>query len=132
MIETPCIGICSTVYGDEICRGCKRQFEDIIQWNAMDADARALVWQRLNSQAEQALQVCGVEVVDTALLDAALNKFNVRVTEFHQSAYRVCMLLKQVADRLPSLADCGLRSDLDIATLAMRLDDRFYDIAGAD
>ena len=24
LTKTPCIGICSTTYGDEICRGCKR------------------------------------------------------------------------------------------------------------
>ncbi|HBZ99754.1 MAG TPA: DUF1289 domain-containing protein, partial [Pseudomonas sp.] len=23
-IKTPCIGLCSTVYGDVVCRGCKR------------------------------------------------------------------------------------------------------------
>ncbi len=34
LLPTPCIGVCSTVYGDLTCRGCKRHFQDIIDWNA--------------------------------------------------------------------------------------------------
>jgi len=30
---TPCVGVCSTIYGDETCLGCKRNFLDIIKWN---------------------------------------------------------------------------------------------------
>lgn len=32
-IKTPCIGLCSTVYGDLVCRGCKRFHHEVIQWN---------------------------------------------------------------------------------------------------
>ena len=29
---SPCIGICSTTYGDEICRGCKRFSHEVTSW----------------------------------------------------------------------------------------------------
>jgi uncharacterized protein len=45
--RTPCIGTCSTTYGDLICRGCKRFAHEVVQWNAYDADQRRTVWQRL-------------------------------------------------------------------------------------
>lgn len=45
--RTPCIGICSTTYGDLICRGCKRFAHEIVQWNGFDDDQRGAVWRRL-------------------------------------------------------------------------------------
>lgn len=45
--RTPCIGICSTTYGDLVCRGCKRFAHEIVQWNGYDGDQRRAVWQRL-------------------------------------------------------------------------------------
>ena len=32
LTKTPCIGICSTTYGDEICRGCKRFSHEVTSW----------------------------------------------------------------------------------------------------
>ena len=46
--RTPCVGICSTTYGDLVCRGCKRFAHEIVQWNAFDADQRQAVRQRLS------------------------------------------------------------------------------------
>ena len=46
--RTPCIGICSTTYGDLVCRGCKRFAHEIVQWNAFDANQQDIVWQRLH------------------------------------------------------------------------------------
>ncbi|MCF8976542.1 DUF1289 domain-containing protein, partial [Pseudomonas edaphica] len=28
-IKTPCVGLCSTVYGDLVCRGCKRFHHEV-------------------------------------------------------------------------------------------------------
>ncbi len=47
MRSTPCIGICSTTYGDMICRGCKRFAHEIVGWNGYTDDQRERVWQRL-------------------------------------------------------------------------------------
>ena len=32
LTKTHCIGICSTTYGDEICRGCKRFSHEVTSW----------------------------------------------------------------------------------------------------
>ena len=32
LVKTPCIGICSTTYGDDICRGCKRFSHEVTAW----------------------------------------------------------------------------------------------------
>ena len=41
------MGICSTTYGDLVCRGCKRFAHEIIQWNGFDEGQRDIVWSRL-------------------------------------------------------------------------------------
>jgi predicted Fe-S protein YdhL (DUF1289 family) len=46
-IKTPCVGLCSTVYGDLVCRGCKRYHHEVIQWNGYNADEKQAVWLRL-------------------------------------------------------------------------------------
>ena len=47
--RTPCVGICSTTYGDLVCRGCKRYAHEIVGWNGFSEQQRELVWDRLQS-----------------------------------------------------------------------------------
>ena len=46
--RTPCLGICSTTYGDLVCRGCKRFAHEIVQWNGYDDDQQEQIWHRLH------------------------------------------------------------------------------------
>ncbi len=52
--RTPCVGICSTTYGDLVCRGCKRYAHEIDSWNGYAEAQRTLVWERLLSLREGA------------------------------------------------------------------------------
>ena len=45
--RTPCVDICSTTYGDLICRGCKRFAHEIVSWNGYTVQQQGRVWQRL-------------------------------------------------------------------------------------
>ena len=47
-VKTPCIGVCSTTFGDTVCRGCKRYLHEIVDWNRYTEAQKALVWQRLD------------------------------------------------------------------------------------
>lgn len=49
------MGICSTTYGDLVCRGCKRFAHEIVQWNGFADDQRQLVWARLYKLCEGAV-----------------------------------------------------------------------------
>ena len=53
--RTPCVGICSTTYGDLVCRGCKRFSHEIVQWNGYDKDQQGLIWDRLTSLRDEVL-----------------------------------------------------------------------------
>ena len=45
--SSPCIGVCSTTYGDLICRGCYRFAHEVTQWNGYEPAQRATVLARL-------------------------------------------------------------------------------------
>ena len=45
--DTPCIAICSTSQGDDICKGCGRSFEEVQKWTEMDAVQKRASWRRI-------------------------------------------------------------------------------------
>jgi len=44
---SPCIGVCSTVLGDAVCRGCSRSFEEVRDWYTFSDEQKRHVNQRL-------------------------------------------------------------------------------------
>lgn len=52
---TPCAGRCSTVFGDAVCRGCRRFNHEVIHWNSYNTEQHRAVWQRLDAQLDQIL-----------------------------------------------------------------------------
>lgn len=52
---TPCAGRCSTVFGDAVCRGCRRFNHEVIQWNSYTSEQHTAVWRRLDAQLDQIL-----------------------------------------------------------------------------
>ena len=49
--DTPCIAICSTSQGDELCKGCGRTFEEVQYWLEMTAVQKRGTWWRITQQA---------------------------------------------------------------------------------
>lgn len=45
--NSPCVGYCTTVLGDDVCRSCLRTFEEITHWVEMSDDERCAVNQRI-------------------------------------------------------------------------------------
>ncbi len=56
MNRSPCIGICSTTYGDYVCRGCKRFAHEVVGWNQFSEEQRNLVWERLSELLERSIR----------------------------------------------------------------------------
>jgi len=49
--DTPCIAICSTSQGDELCKGCGRTFEEVQHWLAMSPVEKRVTWMRITREA---------------------------------------------------------------------------------
>lgn len=45
--RTPCIGVCSTTYGDDICRGCRRFRHEITSWIEYTDSEKSIINRRL-------------------------------------------------------------------------------------
>ena len=45
--DSPCIGHCTTVLGDEVCRSCLRTFDEVSRWLEMGEEERRQVNQRI-------------------------------------------------------------------------------------
>jgi len=85
LIKTPCVGLCSTVYGDLVCRGCKRFHHEVVNWNLYGEDEKRAVWQRLETLLVQVV-TAKLEVFDAERLRHQLQQRQIRFVE-RQSPY---------------------------------------------
>lgn len=45
--DTPCIAICSTSQGDDLCKGCGRTFDEVQLWPEMTPAEKRATWRRI-------------------------------------------------------------------------------------
>ncbi|WPC03351.1 DUF1289 domain-containing protein [Pseudomonas sp. MBLB4123] len=84
-IKTPCVGLCSTVYGDLVCRGCKRFHHEVIHWNGYSEEEKRAVWLRLEQLLVQVM-AAKLEVFDAVRLRSQLEQRQIRFVP-QQSPY---------------------------------------------
>ena len=129
--RTPCVGICSTTYGDLVCRGCKRFAHEIVGWNGFADAQREAIWQRLQKLRDGAVATY-VAVVDRGALQARAMQLVVPAREDVESTYEVAyqVLLRR---RVPvtELAADGLRLQRGVQADTSReliryIDQEFY------
>jgi len=112
--RTPCVGICSTTYGDLVCRGCKRFAHEIVQWNGFDDWQRGLVWRRLQTLRDGAV-ARHLRITDNVRLRAAADELRVPQAVQLSAEGLAFEVLRRAARRRPKLAALGLES-LEITT----------------
>ncbi|MBV8603476.1 MAG: DUF3717 domain-containing protein [Pelomonas sp.] len=68
--DAPCIAICSTSQGDDLCKGCGRTFDEVQNWPVMTPAEKRVTWHRItqeatawrfNRYAERAREASGVD-----------------------------------------------------------------------
>lgn len=45
--DSPCVGHCTTVLGDDVCRSCLRTFDEVTRWLEMNEEERRAVNRRI-------------------------------------------------------------------------------------
>ena len=103
--RTPCVGVCSTTYGDLVCRGCKRYAHEIVGWNAYSDDQRERIWTRLNALLKDSVRA-HIDVVDEGKLRAVATRL-----KLHDAAEQPAEVLafRTLRTRSVPLAALGLR-----------------------
>ena len=48
--DAPCIAICSTSQGDDICKGCGRSFDEVQNWTVMTPAEKRGTWRRITQE----------------------------------------------------------------------------------
>jgi|TARA_B100001113_G_scaffold347037_1_gene338784 predicted Fe-S protein YdhL (DUF1289 family) len=71
--STPCLGICSTTFGDEVCKGCKRFSHEIVSWTKYSLEEREIINDRLEKFKIKILQH-RFKVYDSKLLASRLDE----------------------------------------------------------
>jgi predicted Fe-S protein YdhL (DUF1289 family) len=99
-IDTPCVGVCSTVYGDDICRGCKRTSDEVIDWNLLTAQQKSAVYDRLAAHADEIVSQF-LTITDPAALAASLDAQSIRYRPDHSPSTWLIQWLRFTREETP-------------------------------
>ena len=103
---TPCVGICSTTFGDLVCRGCKRFSHEIVDWNSYDDSQKEIIWERLEKIKEQVVGQI-VKRKDEKLFESAIEAQKIKEQQEYQAIY---VLLQRLVRHSKQLSFAGLEN----------------------
>ena len=98
-VRTPCIGVCSTVFGGDVCRGCKRFSREIIEWVGYNEEQKQAIDARLSYLLSQ-LVSARFEIFDEVKLLAGLKAQNIRFHEYRDPYCWIFELLRAGASQV--------------------------------
>ena len=123
--RTPCVGVCSTTYGDLVCRGCKRYAHEIVGWNGYSDDQRDRVWHRLNALLTDSVRA-HLEVVDEPKLRTVATRLKVSNADGLPAEVLAFRTLRARAIPLESLGLQPRQGGLSAIDAARAVDAEFY------
>lgn len=107
--QSPCIGFCSTVYGDDVCRGCNRYFEEVVHWQTLSEAERVAALERIHQLVRQVVDEY-LHIEDLQLLNQRLQRHQVPLPELDSPQARVLALLYAGSHLMQDLSAYGLRA----------------------
>jgi len=114
--RTPCIGVCSTSYGDHICRGCKRFSHEVTGWIKYSDAEKSLVNERLEKFKITILKD-KFTIIDSEKLKNKLKEANI---SFNQELDPLCW----VFDLLRTFST----EDIDLKAVGIDIKNKFLNI----
>ncbi|MFV8782393.1 DUF1289 domain-containing protein [Microbulbifer sp. SA54] len=134
-VRTPCIGVCSTGIGDNVCRGCKRFAHEVIDWNAYSEDQRRIIADRRDGYLANAVR-SQLEIIDQQVLLSQLRHQQIRFNEDQNPYCWVFELLRAGASQIRDLNEYGLArtaasQGVSLVEVRQRIDEDFYALSVA-
>ena len=119
--STPCIGICSTTFGDDVCKGCKRFSHEITNWGKFSTDERAVVNSRLEQFKTTILEE-KFTISDCELFESKMNEFSINFNSSLEPITWIFDLLRASSNKDLNVNDFGVEilpafSDLSLVEL---------------
>ncbi|MGB1906467.1 MAG: DUF1289 domain-containing protein, partial [Spongiibacter sp.] len=134
-IATPCIGVCSTGIGDDVCRGCKRFSHEVIHWNSYSQEQKRSIDQRLERFLVQVM-ADKLSISDVNLLRWQLDVQRIRYNPQKDIYVALFQLLRAGAAQIDDPKSFGFQLNHDwqgYTLLALReiIDREFYLLSAA-
>ncbi len=134
-IKTPCVGICSTGIGDDVCRGCKRYAHEVIDWNGYTYSQKAHIEVRLVTLLTQIIQNKFI-ITDEERLKWQIQNQPVTVSKHRNLYCQAYELLKAGASQIKNLDNFGLQlmpefENFSIKMICDDVDHEFYTLSVA-
>ena len=133
-VKTPCVGICSTGLGDEVCKGCKRYQHEIIDWNSYNQTEKSFVLNRLEFLKVQIMEP-KISVFDKELLKAKLLDHKVKFEEENNPLCWVFDLLRTGSKSIKNSEDFGFklldRNIDDLGELKKEMEEELFELSEA-
>ena len=128
--STPCLGICSTTYGDNVCKGCKRFVHEVISWNKYTTKERELINLRLESFKVKIL-ADRFTVHDPALLASQLENNGIIFNQSLDPLTWIFDLLRATGSQQIDLNDFGvsLKTDARLSDLRQMITKEFLELS---
>ena len=119
--STPCIGICSTTFGDDVCKGCKRFSHEITNWGKFSTDERAVVNSRLKQFKITILEE-KFTISNSNLFESKMNEFSINFNSSLDPITWIFDLLRASSNKDLNVNDFGVEilpafSDLSLIEL---------------
>ena len=133
-VKTPCIGVCSTVFGDQVCRGCKRFQHEVIEWNGYSDTEKETVWNRLESL-KVLIMKSKILIQDKALLKSKLDHHKISYYEKVNPYCWVFDLIKQASQSIMDIQEFGLQfvlnKPVDLGDLKQLIEEELFALSEA-
>tara|TARA_B100001769_G_C21831785_1_gene451715 strand:+ start:242 stop:688 length:447 start_codon:yes stop_codon:yes gene_type:complete len=107
--STPCLGICSTTFGDEVCKGCKRFAHEIVSWTKYSLEEREIINDRLEKFKIKILRD-RFKIIDSNLLAARLEEKAINFNHSLDPLTWIFDLLRAAGSQEFDLSNYGIES----------------------
>ena len=133
-VKTPCVGVCSTVFGDQVCRGCKRFHHEVIEWNGYTDIQKENVWNRLESL-KVLIMKSKIFIENQVLLQSKLDSLKISYYDKVDPYCWVFDLIKQASQSINDLSEFGLKPlfepDVELVELKRLIEEELFTLSDA-
>ena len=107
--STPCLGICSTTFGDEVCKGCKRFAHEIVSWTKYSPEEREIINLRLEQFKIQILKR-RFKIIDADLFASKLDEKAINFNHSLDPLTWIFDLFRAAGSQPINLTDFGIEN----------------------
>ena len=128
--STPCLGICSTTFGDEVCKGCKRFAHEIVSWTKYSPEEREIINLRLEQFKIQILKR-RFKIIDSDLFASKLDEKAINFNHSLDPLTWIFDLFRAAGSQPINLTDFGIENlvSYDPKTIKDEINDELRELS---